>query len=111
MAGKIDFKTTLRSYWRAPVGDFVVLDVPPLPFAMVDGAGDPNNSPLYAEAIGALYAVSYTLKFMSKAQDRDYVVPPLQGLWWSDNLSDFTARRKSNWSWTMMIMQPDWISA
>jgi hypothetical protein len=105
---KIDFKKTLRTCFEAPVGDFVLVDVPELAFAMVDGAGDPNVSPDYGTAVEALYALSYRLKFMSKAGGRDYVVGPLQGLWWSADMADFAERRKDNWSWTMMIMQPDW---
>jgi len=58
----------------------------------------------------ALFSVSYTLKFHSKNElGKDYVVPPLEGLWWSDNFDDFRARRKNKWSWTMMIMVPDWL--
>jgi hypothetical protein len=108
---KIDLKTTLGAYWKAPAGKFVVIDVPRLNFLMVDGQGNPNTSPDYEVAVGALYATSYTLKFASKAKGRDYVVPPLQGLWWADDMSDFVAGRKDRWRWTMMLMLPDWIDA
>jgi hypothetical protein len=49
---------------------------------------------------------------MSKREmDRDYVVPPLEGLWWAEDMSSFSSQRdKSAWSWTMMIMQPEWIA-
>ena len=108
---KIDLKTTRRDYWTAPVGDFVVRDVPRYTFAMVDGEGNPNTAAAYQAAVSGLYRVSYKLKFMSKARGRDYVVPPLQGLWWADDMSDFLTRRKDRWRWTMMLMQPDWIDA
>ncbi|MBN9347214.1 MAG: GyrI-like domain-containing protein [Devosia sp.] len=108
---KVDLKKTRGDYWKAPKGAFVVIDVPRLNFLMVDGQGDPNSSSVYQAAVGALYAVSYKLKFMSKARDRDYVVPPLQGLWWADDMADFIARRKDRWRWTMMLMLPDWITA
>lgn len=107
---KIDLKKSLGDYWRAPAGSFVVIDVPRLNFLMVDGQGNPNISPDYEAAVGALYATSYTLKFASKAKGRDYVVPPLQGLWWADDMSDFVAGRKDRWRWTMMLMLPDWIT-
>ena len=108
---KIDFKTEYKSMYSAPVKDFVLIEVPPLPYLMFDGHGDPNTSSVYAQAIEALYSLSYTLKFMSKrAFDRDYVVGPLEGLWWSGDMSSFTSRQKDKWSWTMMILQPDWIS-
>lgn len=78
---------------------------------MVDGEGDPNTSHDYAEAIEALYSVSYTLKFMSKKElGQDYVVPPLEGLWWADDMSAFAKGHKESWKWTAMIMVPDWIT-
>lgn len=77
---------------------------------MVDGHGDPKTSPEYAAALAALYPVAYTLKFASKAAGRDYVVPPLEGLWWAEDMDAFTvARDKSAWNWTMMILVPDWL--
>lgn len=107
---KLDFKTTLKSYFSAPVDRFVVVDIQALPFAMVDGHGDPNISADYKAAVEALFGLSYKLKFMSKSEGRDYVVGPLQGLWWADDMDDFVRRAKEKWSWTMMIMQPEWIT-
>lgn len=106
---KVDLKRSLDCY-RARQGRFRVLDVPPLPYLMVDGHGDPNTSPEYADALAALYPVAYALKFASKREhDRDYVVMPLEALWWADDPRAFTsARDKSRWSWTAMIMVPDW---
>ncbi|QVQ55068.1 GyrI-like domain-containing protein [Spiractinospora alimapuensis] len=79
---------------------------------MIDGRGDPNSSPAYAQALSALYPAAYKLKFHSKKElDRDYVVPPLEGLWWAEDMTSFTTSRdKSQWSWTMMIMVPEWIT-
>ncbi|MGJ3508693.1 GyrI-like domain-containing protein [Enemella sp. A6] len=110
MADKIDFKKTLDSY-RARPGEFRILDVPELQYLMMDGYGDPNTSPAYSEALASLYPVAYKLKFASKRElGRDYVVPPLEGLWWADDMTSFTsARDKSRWHWTMMLMVPDWI--
>lgn len=112
MAEKIDFKKSLESY-RAPKGDFQILDVPDLQYLMVDGHGDPNTSPAYADALAALYPVAYKLKFASKNRlALDYVVPPLEGLWWAEDMETFTiSRDKSRWDWTMMLMVPDWIEA
>ena len=110
MTAKVDVKKSLDCY-RAPRGDFRVVDVPDLQYLMIDGHGDPNTSPLYAEALAALYPVAYKLKFLSKSElGRDYVVPPLEGLWWADDMDSFTvARDKSQWDWTMMLMVPDWL--
>lgn len=107
---KTDLKKTLDSY-RAKPGAFRVVDVPDLRYLMVDGHGDPNTSPQYAEALEALYPVAYALKFASRRErGRDYVVPPLEGLWWADDMDAFTsARDKSRWHWTMMLLVPEWI--
>ncbi|MFC5337275.1 GyrI-like domain-containing protein [Leucobacter denitrificans] len=112
MTEKVDFKKTLASY-RAKRGVFEVIEVPEMQYLMVDGHGDPNTSPEYAAALEALYPVAYKLKFASKRQlDRDYVVPPLEGLWWADDMAAFTTSRdKSQWHWTMMLMVPEWIDA
>jgi hypothetical protein len=90
----------------------VIVDVPGMQFLMVDGHGDPNVVQEYQGAVEALYAVAYKIKFASKKQlGKDYVVPPLEGLWWADDIDAFTtARDKSKWDWTMMIMTPDWIT-
>ena len=107
-ADKVDFRRTIDAY-RAR-SRFELVEVPDLQYLAVDGDGDPNT-PVFTEAVEALYPVAYTLKFASK-QDlgRDYVVMPLEGLWWADDMETFTAARdKSRWRWTLMIMVPDWI--
>lgn len=107
---KTDFKRTIDAY-RATKGVFRVLEVPELRYLMIDGHGDPNTSPAFASAVESLYPLAYALKFASrKALDRDYVVMPLEALWWADDHASFTtARDKSAWDWTLMILQPDWI--
>jgi len=108
-AVKIDFKKTLDSY-AARLGEFRVVDVPPTQYLCVDGRGDPNTAQEYADAVAALYSIAYKLKFASKKElDRDYVVMPLEALWWADDMDAFAASRdKSQWQWTVMIMVPDW---
>jgi hypothetical protein len=108
---KVDFKT-LDSY-QAKRGEFRILDLPPRQYVMVDGHGDPNTSAEFADALSALYPIAYGLKFASKASSgQDYVVPPLEGLWWAEDGRSFTSERdKSTWFWTLMILAPDWISA
>ncbi|GAA5146672.1 GyrI-like domain-containing protein [Microbacterium pseudoresistens] len=109
---KTDLKKEIPAY-SARKGRFDVISVPPLQYLMIDGAGDPNTSSAYGNALASLYPLAYGLKFFSKKElDRDYAVMPLEGLWWADDLSVFTANRdKSQWSWTMMILTPDWITA
>jgi hypothetical protein len=107
---KVDFKRELACY-RARRDLPQVVDVPDLQYLMIDGHGDPNT-PVYGEAVAALYPVAYKLKFASR-QDlgRDYVVMPLEGLWWAADMATFTsARDKARWDWTLMIMVPDWIT-
>ncbi|NQU30352.1 MAG: GyrI-like domain-containing protein, partial [Anaerolineae bacterium] len=75
------------------------------------GHGDPNTAQDYQDAVEALYAVAYKMKFISKKTlEKDYVVPPLEGLWWAEDMDTFITREKSAWDWTMMIMIPDWIT-
>lgn len=107
---KVDFKRSLDGY-RARRGVFRSLEVPETSYLMVDGHGDPNTSAEFAAAVEALYPVAYKLKFASKRElGRDYVVPPLEGLWWAEDMAAFTtARDKSRWDWTMMLMVPEWI--
>ncbi len=108
---KIDFKKTLGSY-QARHGEFEIITVPTMQYLMVDGHGDPNTSKQFSDAIETLYPVAYKLKFMSKnTLGKDYVVPPLEGLWWADDMDTFTTRRnKSDWNWTLLLMTPEWIT-
>lgn len=110
MSDKINFAKTLSSY-QARRGQFEIVDIPEMQYLMIDGHGDPNISPQYVAALAALYPIAYKMKFASKTElGRDYVVPPLEGLWWADDMTTFTTSRdKSQWRWTMMLLVPDWI--
>ena len=110
---KVDFKKACEHLYQPSAGAFTVVEVPPMQYLMIDGHGDPNTAQAYQEALEALYAVAYKIKFLSKKQlGKDYVVPPLEGLWWAEEMETFSsAREKSAWDWTMMIMQPEWINA
>jgi len=107
---KVDYKRNLDCY-KAKRGMLHVVTVPDLRYLMIDGHGDPNTA-AFAAATITLYPVAYKLKFASKkALDRDYVVMPLEGLWWADDMKSFTdVRDKRQWDWTLMIMVPDWIT-
>lgn len=108
---KLDLKTQHRELYSPSAKRCSVVDVPELSFLMVDGAGDPNTADAYREALEALYAMSYTLKFLSKNDlDLDYVVMALEGLWWAEDMDSFASGDKSAWQWTAMIMQPDHIT-
>ena len=109
---KIDLKKDLKSLYQASAKAVVQIDVPAMNYLMVDGEGDPNTAPAYADAVEVLFMVSYALKFMVKKGSLavDYGVMPLEGLWWADDMSKFSATDKSNWKWTAMIMQPDFVT-
>ncbi|MCB1662123.1 MAG: GyrI-like domain-containing protein [Pseudomonadales bacterium] len=105
---KIDFKKELKHLYRPSARDVAIVDVPAMNYLMIDGEGDPNNAQAYQDAIGVLYPLSYTLKFMIKRSDIavDYGVMPLEGLWWADDMTSFSVDNKDDWKWTLMIMQP-----
>ena len=109
---KIDFKKELKHLYNTSAKEVVFVDVPEMNFLMVDGSGDPNTAQEYNDAVEALYSVSYSLKFMIKKGGRaiDYVVMPLEGLWWTDDMTQFTTDNKDVWKWTSMIMQPEFVT-
>ena len=96
--------TEREQLYKASVREPTIVRVPEIGFVMMDGQGDPNTSPEYADAIQAVYSLSYTLK---KELGLQYRVAPLEGLCWADDMVEFSQERKGDWSWTMMIAQPD----
>lgn len=109
---KIDYKKQLKHLYKPSIKKVEIVKVPKMNFLMVDGEGNPNTSKSFSDAIEALYPVSYTLKFMVKKGQMaiDYGVLPLEALWWSDDMSAFSAGKKDDWKWTVMIMQPEFIT-
>lgn len=108
---KLDLKKVYKSLYSPSAKVNSIIDVPPLTYIMVDGHGDPNTAPVYVEAIQTLYSLAYTLKFHCKtALERDFTVMALEGLWWVPDMGDFSTSKKSDWDWTMMILQPDFIT-
>ncbi len=111
MAGT-DMKSERKDLYAPRLGVFVDVVVPPMTFFAIDGSGDPNVSEDYRHAIEALFSSSYAAKFLSKRElHRDYVVLPLEGQWWAQDMAAFHTRDKAGWSWRMMIRQPDWLGA
>lgn len=109
---KIDFKKELKFLYLPSAREVVRVEVPKMNFLMVDGQGDPNTSQQFKDAVEVLFPLSYTLKFMIKrgADAVDYGVMPLEGLWWAEEMASFTVEDKSNWQWTLMIMQPEFVT-
>ena len=112
----IDLKKQYKNLYQPSAKKIETVQVPNLQFSMIDGAIEkgqaPGTSPGFAEATQALYALSYTLKFMLKKRKTnaiDYPVMALEGLWWvEDGFFDITV--KDNWFYTLMILQPDFIT-
>lgn len=112
---KIDYKKSEKHLYlpKAPA----IAAVPEMVFFAVDGAGDPNTSPAYAEALEILYGLSFTVKMskMSGTQPEgyfEYVVPPLEGLWWTDNpaFDGKAPANKDEFHWTSLIRQPGFVN-
>jgi len=108
----LDFKKEYKDLYMPGITP-VLVDVGAMNFIMVDGQGDPN-SPLFTEAVELLYGLSFTIK-MSKMKNNqpegyyEYVVPPLEGLWWISG-GGFSFEQRGNWLWTAMIRQPDFVT-
>lgn len=105
---KIDHKKELKHLYTASAKQPAFVDVPTLNYLRIDGIGDPNTSSAYQHAVQALFSLAYTIKFAIKKGPAavDYGVMPLEGLWWMDDMKQFSVARKDEWKWTLMIMQP-----
>ncbi len=110
---KKDFKREFSACYLQKKGQISIVEVPEFQYLMIDGQGDPNDSQTFQEAVESLFGMSYKIKFANKANPNtpDYTVMPLEGLWWAEDMSDFAALDRSEWLWTMMILQPDFIDA
>jgi len=113
----LDLKKQFKYLYQPSAKKFEIVQVPELQFAMIDGAIEkgygPGNSPGFQEAVQALYSISYTLKFTLKKRKTnpiDYPVMLLEGLLWLTEGDVFDINIKDNWSYTLMIMQPDVIT-
>lgn len=106
---KLDLKRSLKDLYAPAAGKISVVDVPPLTYLTIDGQGAPDG-PEAQVALRALYPVAYKIKFLMKARDQDFVVMPLEGLWWSDDMDAFREGRRDRWRWTYMILQPEFVT-
>ncbi len=109
---KYDYKKAFP-YLYNPASTPHIIFVPPVKFFMVDGTGNPNKSPSFDSAVQCLYKVSYTLKMKiikRDMPDNDYIVPPLEGFWYMDDMTKWSYDNKDAWKWTMMIPIPEFVS-
>jgi hypothetical protein len=111
----LDYKKQYKDLYLPPEKPMLI-DVPQMNFLMADGEGNPNGNQAFEDAVGALYSMSYTLKMLPKKGIVpegyiDYTVPPLEGLWWLAEDGTFSFTQRSSWRWTVMIRQPDFVTA
>jgi hypothetical protein len=108
---KIDLRKQYKTLYSPSKKEFSLVTIPPLQYLMIDGKGNPNTSEKYQEVISTLYGLSFTLKFgLKKSQGLDYTVMGLEGLWWTPDINSFSMANKEDWQWTMMMLQPDFIT-
>jgi hypothetical protein len=106
---KLDLRKEMREYYRPPVGEVVVIRVPKMRFIMVEGKGAPEGSS-FQRAIQTLYGLAFTIKFgAKKTLGKDFPVMPLEGLWWTKG-GGFDMKKREDWLWTLMIMQPSLVT-
>ena len=93
----------------------MVIDIPEMQFVAVEGKGDPNDkNGEYPKARQILYSIQFTIKMSKMGNNRlngyfDYVVPPLEGLWWLDNNEKISLKNKSKYNWISMIRLPEFV--
>ena len=110
---KIDFKREFKHLYKPSAKNVSIVDVPAMNFLTITGEGNPNTAQTYKDAVSALYSVAYTVKFMVKKGELaiDFGVMPLEGLWWVEDMTQFSTDDKDSWLWQMLIMQPEFVTA
>jgi len=107
---KLDLRKKYKHLYSPPASEVQIVDVPRIRFLMVDGAGDPSSE-VFQKAIQTLYGLAYTVKFGLKKEGTEYPVMALEGLWWTGrSAGKFDVQARSKWKWTLMIMQPDFVT-
>lgn len=110
MTIKLDLKKEFKELYSAPKTEPSFVEVPQQQIVAIDGTGDPNSAASYQQAIETLFPVAFKIKFLAKNEiGRDYVVMPLEGLWWAEDMTQFSLENKNNWLWQSCIVQPDFI--
>jgi hypothetical protein len=110
---KIDLRKELKPLYTASPKKAALLEIPRMKFLMIDGSGHPDGNPLFQQGMEALFGVAYTLKFSSKLgpQKLNWTMMPPEALWWVEGPETFEKADKSAWRWTLMIAQPDAVTA
>ena len=109
-----DYKKEYKEFYLPPKKP-EILEIPEMNYVAVRGKGDPNEPEgEYKAAIGILYAISFTIKMSYKGAHKidgyfSYVVPPLEGLWWQENVNGIDYSHKEDFQWISMIRLPDFV--
>lgn len=112
---KFDFKKEYKDLYF-PKTKPILIDVPNMKFIMVRGKGNPNReNGEYQEALSILYGLSFTIKMSKMGENKidgyfEYVVPPLEGLWWNKDEENVDYQHKENFEWISMIRQPEFVT-
>lgn len=112
---KLDYKKSFKELYE-PTSSPTIIDVPEMQFIQIDGRGNPNEeNGAYQVAVETLYTLSYAIKMMPKGGHTppgyfEYVVPPLEGLWWLADSGEFDYSNKSKFCWISMIRQPEFVT-
>jgi hypothetical protein len=110
-----DYKKEYKEFYLPPKKP-VIVDIPKMNYIAVRGKGNPNDEDGdYKKAIGLLYAIAFTIKMSYKGTRQiegyfQYVVPPLEGLWWQENTEGIVYSKKDEFHWISMIRLPDFVS-
>jgi hypothetical protein len=110
-----DFKKEYKEFYM-PKCKPEIVNVPKANYIAVRGKGNPNTPDgEYQQAIALLYAVAYTIKMSYKTNYKiegffEYVVPPLEGFWWQDNVQDVDYGNKDTFNWISVIRLPDFVT-
>ena len=110
-----DYKKEYKEFYM-PENKPGIVEVPTMNYIAVRGEGDPNaENSEYKESIGLLYGIAFTIKMSKKGDYRidgyfDFVVPPLEGLWWQEDTDDIDYTHKENFKFISMIRLPDFVT-
>lgn len=106
---KFDFKKSDKAFYSGKQHKWVRVQIPQMSFLTINGMGAPGGDK-YIKSIAALYPLAYGLKFMQKTEGKDFVVPPLEGVWWADDMDAFVKDDRDTWQWQLRIRMPDEIT-
>ena len=100
----------MKELYLPTTKDFVFVDVPDMQYVMIDGEGNPDGA-RFKQSVKWLFTAVHPIKLIARERmGRDFVEPPLEGLWWADDMNDFIAANKDMMKWRLMIVTADWVT-